>query len=90
MGLNETFPAKFQHLYTTLTWRFLGWSARDTVCCEYGPRPTVYGPLSWSGAREPLSVVSLPPPSFGLHPSLERQSRFELRAMEPAVCWMSR
>jgi hypothetical protein len=37
-----------------------------------------------------LSVVSLPPSSFGLHPSLERQSRCELRAMEPAVCWMFR
>ena len=53
MRLNGTFPAKFQHLYTSLTWRFLG----------------------WSGARETLSVVSLPPSSFGLHPSLERQSR---------------
>ena len=68
VGLNGTFPAKFQHLYTTLTWRFLG----------------------WSGARETLSVVSLPPSSFGFHPSLERQSRCEPRAMEPAVCWMFR
>ena len=33
-----------------------------------------------------LSVVSLPPSSFGLHPSLERQSR--RAGMEPAVCWM--
>jgi hypothetical protein len=66
--LNETFPAKFQHLYTSLAWRFWG----------------------WSGARETLSVVSLPPSFFGLHPSLERQSRCEPRAMEHAVCWMVR
>jgi hypothetical protein len=51
--LNGTFPAKFQHLYTSLTWRFSG----------------------WCGARETLSVVSLPPSSFIL-------------AMEPAACWM--
>src|SRR4051812_558675 len=46
-----------------------------TLCCPGG---------SWVGARETLSVVSLPPSSFGLHPSSERQSR---RArMKPAVC----
>jgi hypothetical protein len=31
---NGSFPAKFQRLYTSLTWRFLGWSSRDIVCCE--------------------------------------------------------
>ena len=34
--------------------------------------------------------MSLPPSSFGLHPSLRRPSRCELRTMEPAVCWMAR
>src|SRR3954452_21043218 len=36
-----TFTAKFQHLYTTLAWRFLGWSSRDIDCCELlrGSRP---------------------------------------------------
>jgi hypothetical protein len=30
--LNETFTAKFQHLYTSPTWRFLGWSrAREKL-----------------------------------------------------------
>src|SRR4051794_37465067 len=58
--LNETFPAKFQHLYTTLTWRFLGWGgARDTLtvvslCRDQGeltdnrpPRPAVSHGVSW-------------------------------------------
>jgi hypothetical protein len=45
---------------------------------------------SWVGTREASSVVSLPPSSFGLHPSLERQSGCALRAMEPAMCRMLR
>src|SRR5947208_1652222 len=32
--LNETFRAKIQHLYTTLTGHYLSWSARHIVCCE--------------------------------------------------------
>jgi hypothetical protein len=32
VGLNETFTAKFQHLYTSVAWPFLGWSgARETL-----------------------------------------------------------
>src|SRR5947209_1760035 len=61
---NGGFPAQFEHLYTTLTWPFLGWSSRDIVCCE--------------------------PSAFILRPSLERQSRCEFSAMEPAMCRMLR
>jgi hypothetical protein len=31
---NGGFPAKFERLYTSRTWRFLGWSSREIVCCE--------------------------------------------------------
>jgi hypothetical protein len=32
---NGGFPAKFEHPYTVLTWRFLVWNWRDIVCCEF-------------------------------------------------------
>jgi hypothetical protein len=94
VGLNETFPAKFQHLYTTLTWWFLSWSgARETlsvVSTVHGPRFTVHAPRSTT-VHAPRSTV------MGFHgrgpwrallQNLARQSRCELRAMEPAVCPM--
>src|SRR4051794_12047621 len=45
---NGGFPAKFEHLYTTLTWRFFGWGARDIVCCE--STAFIFRPSSFIGA----------------------------------------
>ena len=49
---NGGFPAKFEHLYTTLTWRFLGWSSRDIVCCESSA--FILRPSSFIGAAVAL------------------------------------
>src|SRR5947209_1231820 len=48
---NGGFPAQFEHLYTTLTWRFLGWSSRDIVCCESSA--FILRPSSFTGAAVP-------------------------------------
>ena len=58
VGLNETFPAKFQHLYTSLTWRSLGWrGARETLSVVMSSAFILQpSSLSWSGARGVLDV----------------------------------
>ena len=51
VGLNETFTAKFQHLYTTLTWRFWGWvEARETLSVVSLPLSSfgLHPSLEWS------------------------------------------
>ena len=51
-------------------WRGMAVFHRNSSICTL-----IWPGGSWIGARETLSLVSLPPSSFGLHPSLERQSR---------------
>ena len=71
VGLNGTFRAKFQRLYTSLTWRF-GVGARETLsvvslCRDQGEltdnrpvRPAVYHWVSWSWTLASFAAVHAP------------------------------
>jgi hypothetical protein len=87
--LNETFPAKFQHLYTSLTWRFFGWSgAREKLSLVSFP-PSSFGPhpsLAWSSR----DIVCCEPSAFIFRPSSFLGAAVRRAGMEPAVCGMFR
>src|SRR4051812_1650780 len=65
---NETFPAKFQHLYTTLTSRFLGWSgARETWSVVSLPTSSsIFRPSSFVGAAHLYLLLYQYAPCGGL------------------------
>jgi len=61
--LYGTSTAKFQHLYTRLTWRFSGWSARDIVSCESSA--FILRPSSFVGAAVALRARATSPRCAG-------------------------
>ena len=89
VGRNETFTAKFQHLYTSLTWRFLGWTSRALSVVSFCREQAELADNDHRDKRFTIGFHGRGP-WRALLQNLARQSRCELRAMEPAVCGIFR